>query len=424
MSEPHVTGGVAGLEATWDRLEDLAATERGLAAALAGLADATLADAAHPALLGSLAVSPVSGARAEAALAEAALATRSCAAGYDADAEALERVLLLLRTADAGARLLQESLLARLGWCVVPAAGALGVATALGDPDALTRHPGLVQDAFATAPGPLGTAAAARALGLAYADPPVTVHRRPDLEREGSRDAGDLRDVVARLGELSALSDPAHPENDGTLEVQTFTATDGTVRHVAYLPGTDDMTTLPWTADADVRDMGTNLRLVGGLPNGYADGVVQALRQAGVRPGEPVLLAGHSQGGLVAAQLVAHAEETGLALDRAVTLGAPVAGTDVPPGSLVLSLENAGDVVPQTDGGANPAGPGHVTVVADGGGAGVTGHHGFEAYGRVAGAADASTHPSVTQALTQLREAGFLTGTAATRTRVLQVERR
>ena len=159
-----------------------------------------------------------------------------------------------------------------------------------------------------------------------------------------------VHDLIEHLGQVSALSDPAHPEQDGTIEIQTLTARDGSVRHIVYLPGTDDMTTLPWTQDGDVRDMATNLRLVAGEDNSYEAGIVEAMHRAGIRPGEPVLLAGHSQGGMEAAALM-HDQPDGLDLTNAVTAGSPTAQvTGFPHGSHVLSLEHDGDVVPLLDG--------------------------------------------------------------------------
>src|SRR3546814_9817478 len=59
------------------------------------------------------------------------------------------------------------------------------------------------------------------------------------------------------LAAVAGLSpDPDSPLN-GTIEIQTLDAgTDG-VRHIVYLPGTDDIATLPWTQDGDARDTGT-----------------------------------------------------------------------------------------------------------------------------------------------------------------------
>jgi hypothetical protein len=151
---------------------------------------------------------------------------------------------------------------------------------------------------------------------------------------------------------------------DGVVEVQTIRTTDGSVRHVVYLPGTDDLTTTPWSQDADVRDLGTNLLLVSGQDNAYPQGILDAMHQAGVRAGEPVALVGHSQGGMEAAAILAHGSP--YAVTHVVTAGSPTAHLDgFPPGSHVLSLENRGDVVPLLDGEDNPDSAEQVTVRFD-----------------------------------------------------------
>ena len=86
------------------------------------------------------------------------------------------------------------------------------------------------------------------------------------------------------------------------------------IRHVVYLPGTDDLATTPWSQDGDVRDLGTNLLLVSGQDNAYQQGILDAMQQAGIRPGQPVALVGHSQGGMEAAAILPRRQ--GIALLR------------------------------------------------------------------------------------------------------------
>ena len=51
----------------------------------------------------------------------------------------------------------------------------------------------------------------------------------------------DLAGLVRHLAAVDDLSGPGHHEHDGTIEIQTITAPDGSVRHIVYLPGTDDL---------------------------------------------------------------------------------------------------------------------------------------------------------------------------------------
>ncbi len=255
------------------------------------------------------------------------------------------------------------------------------------------------------------TAAAARLLAGAYDHGRPRTRALPGVAVPASAaPPRSVEDLVEHLAQLSELSAPGRPEMNGTIEVQSFTGADGVARHVVYLPGTDDMTTWPWTQDDDVRDMGTNLALVGDLPTAYGAGVLEAMTAAGIGPDEPVLLAGHSQGGLQAAQLLD--EQHGYRVTHVVTAGAPVAHLGpFPDGSHVLSLEQQGDVVPLLDGAPNPDSPQQVTLTFEAGpltGPDVAGHHGFAAYAAGAAAADASPHPGVQEQVRSLHEAGFL----------------
>ena len=232
--------------------------------------------------------------------------------------------------------------------------------------------------------------------------------------------------MVAHLEQTDELSDDAHPEANGTVEVQTIRGPDGRVRHVVYLPGTDDMATLPWTVDSDVRDLATNLELIGGQDNAYLDGILRAMHDAGIRPDDPVLLAGHSQGGMEAAAILSGGSD--FHVTDVVTAGSPTAQVPgFPPGTHVLSLENHGDVVPLLDGEANPDSPQQVTVRFDDPGTGIADSHGLAHYVRGAAAVDASDDPSIREQLRSLRHHGFLAvtgGPVAVTSQVFRITRR
>lgn len=113
------------------------------------------------------------------------------------------------------------------------------------------------------------------------------------------------------------------------------------------------------------QDMLTNFQGVGGLDTDQKRAVLAAMEMAGIDKGEPVEFVGHSQGGIVAAEL---ATDQTLCQDYAVvsalTAGSPIAGSVPHDGVRVLALENTRDIVPGLDG-ANNA-PGVVTVHFDG----------------------------------------------------------
>jgi len=222
--------------------------------------------------------------------------------------------------------------------------------------------------------------------------PALTAQVPPDSATHGTAPPPrSVTDLVTRLGQLSTAP-------DGDVEIQTLTASDGTRRHVVYLPGTDDMN--PLSSDRQIRDMQENVRLVGGEGTAYAAGVLTALKAAGVRPGEPVLLTGHSQGGMVAVALAAHASPYDVT--NVVTFGSPTAQVDdLPPDVHVLSLEHDGDLVPQLAGLGHPTAE-HVTVHFDSGIQGVADNHSFPHYTAGAEAVDASDDPDVVSSLRTL----------------------
>jgi hypothetical protein len=253
--------------------------------------------------------------------------------------------------------------------------------------------------------------------------PPV-VRRRSDLAVPLARTApSDLAGLISHLAETNDLSPRDDPGDQGTIEVQTLRGPDGAVRHIVYLPGTDDLTTTPWHhLGSDVRDLPADLRVISGSDTTHADGIRQAMGRAGVGPHDPVLLVGHSLGGMEAASLLARG--SGFDVTHVVTAGSPIAGIhDYPAGSHVLSLENRGDLVPLLDGHDNADSRSQVTVQFDDRETSIVGNHDLRHYVAGASAADTSTDPSVREQLESLRNSGFLGADATATSRVFQITR-
>ncbi|MCW2791035.1 MAG: hypothetical protein JWO76_133 [Nocardioides sp.] len=252
------------------------------------------------------------------------------------------------------------------------------------------------------------TESAAGLLAALYGDDsPFETHSTDLTVPSGTVQPGSLADVIAHLGETNDLSNDQHPENNGTIEIQTIDDGHGGVRHIVYLPGTDDMATLPWTQDGDVRDMATNFALINGQDTAYTQGILQAMHDAGIKPGDPVLLAGHSQGGMEAAAILSTNHDYNVT--NVVTAGSPTAQVDgFPPGTHVISLENQGDVVPLLDGEENPDSPQQVTVHFNDQGSSVGDSHGLDHYANGAAAVDACDDPSLQEQLANLQANGYL----------------
>lgn len=199
----------------------------------------------------------------------------------------------------------------------------------------------------------------------------------------------------------------------GAVAIETLTAPDGTRRHVVYIPGTQD-----WgVTDPNPADAHANLVAVtGGLPDA-ARTVRDALAAHGVAPDEPVLLAGHSQGGMIAA-VGAGALADRYRVTHVLTAGSPTGRIVIPPGVAALHLENSRDLVPALDGRGNPDTRDRVTVVHDrrlstdpdrpDGSLTVGEAHGMPGYAATGREVDAGAGPSA--AAWTAGAGGFLTG--------------
>ena len=466
-----VTGGAGGLQATYAAVRALASTYDTAGDRLRGWCDRGRRVLTDGDLLESAVLCPATFARAEVAVLAATAGPDGllvASLGWEADAVAVRAAVAALEAADqgvhdafevldhcvgraVGTRLLLTAPL--LAGAAVNAMTALALADlvrpgsaqqvmgALGDvvEDQLTTHPGLVEHVvnggggmlaglLGGVPVTLTTEDGAEQLASTYGDDGTPHVEVLDIDLPGSSSQPtSLVDLIEHLGEVAALSDNPDSPLNGTIEVQTITGADGEVRHIVYLPGTDDIATLPWTQDGDVRDMGTNLQLVAGQTDTYQEGILQAMQDAGVRPGEPVLVVGHSQGGMEAAAILAG--DHGYDVTDVVTAGSPTAHVNgFPEGSHVTSLEQHGDVVPLLDGEANPDSVEQTTVIFDAGpDGGLTDHHDYPVYAEGAALADESRHPSLLANVESLLQHGFLggpeDGSVTVTSQVLQITR-
>jgi len=102
-------------------------------------------------------------------------------------------------------------------------------------------------------------------------------------------------------------------------------------------------------------DATANLRTMAGVESSLypavTAAVASAMKKAGVRPGsEPVMLVGHSQGGLVAARLAANAQfRTRFNVTHVLTVASPESRIKIPKSVQALSIEHRADPVPRLD---------------------------------------------------------------------------
>lgn len=204
----------------------------------------------------------------------------------------------------------------------------------------------------------------------------------------------------------------------GQVQVVRVPGPDGTSSWVVQIPGTQDWS--PVRGDNPV-DLTTNVHLMAGEQTALQEAIAEAMTEAGVDPADPVMLTGHSQGGIAAASL---ASDPGFReqfnVRSVVTGGSPVARFDIPDDVSVLSIEHDQDVVPMLEGRENPDRPNWVTVERDASGSEVLAEpdkgytvgavHGTGVYAETGVEIDGSTDPS----LAAWREANaqFLAGDA------------
>ncbi|GGI46868.1 hypothetical protein BCL57_001018 [Agromyces flavus] len=186
-------------------------------------------------------------------------------------------------------------------------------------------------------------------VGVRRADPPATSPTgAPSAIAPAPRGIGDLADRV-----------PPSEADAPQVRIERYAGADGP-RWVVYSAGTADFTVEP---GAEPYDSTSNVHMVAesaGLPTTRGAGeraIRQAMDQAGIAPGDPIVLVGHSAGGLAAANLAA---DPSLDVVAAVNLGGPIGQVDtgdVP----TLSVEHSEDFVPAT-GGHGVAAPGRIVV--------------------------------------------------------------
>ncbi|TRW46936.1 hypothetical protein [Georgenia yuyongxinii] len=181
------------------------------------------------------------------------------------------------------------------------------------------------------------------------------------IGRPVRRPPGTPAQTLARIG---ALEEQAHAANAGAVEVLRTTAPDGRRHWTVVVPGTQEQL----GGGRNPMDNDTNLRTMAGVVSDMEIGVATAMDQAGIAPGEPVAMAVHSQGGLVAARLVADPVFTArFDVQTVLTAGSPIAAVELPPSVAVLSLEDVNDPTVGLDGYPNEPAANHVTVAVHSG---------------------------------------------------------
>jgi hypothetical protein len=160
-------------------------------------------------------------------------------------------------------------------------------------------------------------------------------------EKQSSR-TDSITKMLDRLWVLSNKQDP-------TIGIDLFTDTAEHRIAVVYIPGTQSM---GFGDGANPLDMASNIQAMGGGGSAASEkAVLLAIGQAGINSSDEVILVGHSQGGMVAANIANH--PAGFIAAGLVTFGAPIAQLRNLK-SPVMAIEHSNDPVPNLSGKANP----------------------------------------------------------------------
>ena len=152
-----------------------------------------------------------------------------------------------------------------------------------------------------------------------------------------------IHELGLRLAETGQVA-------DGWIRIEKFGS-----RFVVYIPGTQDWSPFTGKNPFDLTSDFSAISKTGFA--GSERGVALAMKQAGISSTSDVLFVGHSQGGIVAANLA-----TGYANSRVLTFGAPLGQVANRLKAETLSLEHEADLVPEIDLRPNPLTTNWVTV--------------------------------------------------------------
>lgn len=140
--------------------------------------------------------------------------------------------------------------------------------------------------------------------------------------------------------------------HEGEVQVIRVQNPGGLDSYVVQVPGTQDWN--PRRGDNPV-DLTTNVALEAMRDTLLERAVQEAMEHAHIPAGAPVMLTGHSQGGITAASLTTDKDFMGrYNVKGVVTGGSPIARIDIPDDISVLSLEHEQDIVPRLEGQDNP----------------------------------------------------------------------
>lgn len=185
--------------------------------------------------------------------------------------------------------------------------------------------------------------------GHGYADAPVPV----TPEESGLVPPSDLSQIIANTNQTYGDKE--------TGEVSMSVVGNPPTGVIVNIPGTEKWG--PMAGDNPM-DLTGNAEQAGSggssaSSEATADAIAQLYQLNGIPPRTPLMLGGHSQGGMIATSLAANdAFSSQYNLTNVMTYGSPVDNYDVPSGVNQLNIQHGGDLVPKIDAGGLALGPG------------------------------------------------------------------
>jgi hypothetical protein len=185
--------------------------------------------------------------------------------------------------------------------------------------------------------------------GTGYADAPVAVTG----EESGLVPPSDLSQIIANTN--------ATYGDKETGEVSMSVVGNPPTGVIVNIPGTEQ-----WGPRAGDNPMDLTGNAAQAGSDGWsagseatADAIAQLYAENGIPAGTPLMLNGHSQGGMIASSLAANEDfASQYHLTNVMTYGSPVDNYQIPSGVNQLNLQHGGDAVPRIDLGGLALGPG------------------------------------------------------------------
>lgn len=191
---------------------------------------------------------------------------------------------------------------------------------------------------------------AAKALGVVGADGRSSAR----VDQVGSL---GMRVAPTSIASIAQRVASTHSAAEPTVVIERYTDGKRSV-FVAYLPG---MRTLAPEGGAEPFDLSSGVQQLADPDQASGQQAVEAaLKSAGVKAGDELIVAGYSQGGMIAGALASGSGDYNVS--AVITLGSPIAQLNMPADTAVLAIEHTNDVVPALSGAINPLTENWVTV--------------------------------------------------------------